>query len=264
MSELVQAGRPMSPDDFIAWLATLLLLAARLGVAVGLSPGWSAYGVPATVRVVLVLALAALAAGAGPSVSPALRIEPSARLFEALAAELCIGALLGLGLRVALAAFALAGRLLDVQVGFAMGSLFDPVAQAGTNAFGALLGMLGVVLFFASDAHLAMAHMVALSTGAFPLGAWPDWGDPLRPLAGVGALFTLGLALAAPVSLALLLTDLALGLAARNLSQLNLLVLGMPVRVAVGTLVLALSLPPAAPLVERILALGADVPGARR
>ena len=254
----------MSPDAFTAWLATLLLLAVRLGVAIGLSPAWSAYGVPATVRVVLVLALATLAAGAGPAVSPAPGLEPSARLFEALAAELCIGALLGLGPRVALAAFALAGRLLDVQVGFAIGSLFDPVAQAGANAFGALLGLLGVMMFFATDAHLAMSRMVTLSTGAFPLGAWPDWGDPLRPLAGAGALFALGLALAAPVSLALLVTDLALGLAARNLSQLNLLVLGMPVRVAVGTLVLALSLPLASPLVERILVRAADVPGERR
>ena len=121
----------MSPDAFTTWLATLLLLAVRLGVAIGLSPAWSAYGVPGTVRVVLVLALATLAAGAGPTVSPALELEAPARLFEALAAELCIGALLGLGLRVALAAFALAGRLLDVQVGFAIGSLFDPVAQAG-------------------------------------------------------------------------------------------------------------------------------------
>ena len=255
---------PMSPDAFTAWLATLLLLSVRVGAAIGLSPGWSAYGVPGTVRVVLVLALAALAAGATPAVAADLALEPSARLFEAVAAELCIGALLGLGLRVALAAFALAGRLLDVQAGFALGSLFDPVAQAGANAFGALLALLGVLLFFATDAHLAMARMVTLSTDVFPPGAWPDWGDPLPLLAGAGALFALGLALAAPASLALLLTDIALGLAARNLSQLNLLVLGMPVRVAVGTLVLALSLPMAAPLVERILARAVDVPGARR
>ena len=254
----------MSPDVFSAWLATLLLLAVRLGAAVGLSPAWSAYGVPSTVRLALVLMLAALATGAAPAVSPAPALEPSARLFEALGAELCVGALLGLGLRCAMGAFALAGRLLDVQVGFAIGSLFDPVSQAGANVFGALLGLLGVVLFFVGDAHLAMARMVTLSTAAFPVGAWPDWGDPLRLLAGAGVLFGLGLALAAPVSLALLLTDLALGLAARNLSQLNLLVLGMPVRVAIGTLVLALSLPAASPLVERILSLAADVPGARR
>jgi len=41
-------------------------------------------------------------------------------------------------------------------------------------------------------------------------------------------------------------------------------VLGMPVRVAVGTLVLALSLPAASPLVERIVMRAADVPGERR
>lgn len=248
-----------------AWLATVLLFAVRIGVAIGVAPAWSSYGVPAAVRAVLVLALAVLAGSALPAgAAPPVSLAAPAHLFEAVAAEVGVGALLGLGLRVALAAFALAGRLLDVQAGFAIGSLFDPVAQAGTNVLGALLGLLGVLLFFATDAHLAMARMVVESGRAFPPGRWPDLADPARPLFAAGALFSLGLALAAPVTLALLATDLALGAAARNLPQLNLLMLGMPVRAAVGLFVLALSVPGWAPLVGRLFALSADVLGAPR
>ena len=255
----------MSLAAFSAWLAAVLLFAVRIGVAIGLAPGWSSYGVPASLRAVLVLALAVLAGGALPAAdAPASPLEAPAALFAAVAAEVGVGALLGLGLRVALAAFALAGRLLDVQVGFAIGSLFDPVAQSGTNVLGALLGLLGVLLFFAIDAHLAMVRLVAESARAFPLGRWPALDDPARPLVAAGALFSLGLALAAPVALALLATDLALGAAARNLPQLNLLVLGMPVRAAVGGLVLTLSVAGWSPVIGRLFALSGDLLGAPR
>jgi flagellar biosynthetic protein FliR len=255
----------MSLAAFSAWLAAVLLFAVRIGVAIGLAPGWSSYGVPALLRVVLMLALSALAAGALPAdEAPAWPLELPSALVAAIGAEVVVGALLGLGLRVALAAFALAGRLLDVQVGFAIGSLFDPVAQSGANVLGALLGLLGVLLFFATDAHLAMVRLVVESGRAFPLGRWPELDDPARPLFAAGALFSLGLALAAPVALALLATDLALGAAARNLPQLNLLVLGMPVRAAVGAFVLALSVAGWSPVIGRLFALSGELLGARR
>ncbi|HEX2547976.1 MAG TPA: flagellar biosynthetic protein FliR, partial [Ramlibacter sp.] len=54
----------------------------------------------------------------------------------------------------------------------------------------------------------------------------------------VGALFLLGFALAAPVVLGLLLVDFALGIVSRNLPQMNMLVLGIPVKILVGLLAL--------------------------
>jgi flagellar biosynthetic protein FliR len=172
--------------------------------------------------------------------------------------------LLGLGVHVVLSAFALAGRLMDVQIGFGIGSVFDPVSRSSSNAMGALMSVLGVTLFFTSDAHIELARMVAMSTTLLPLGQLPDLADPLRPALAAGSLFALGLALAAPVALALVLTDLVVGVAARNLPQVNVLILSVPVKVMVGYLVLALSVVGWSPLVRRAFALVGDVVGARR
>ena len=49
--------------------------------------------------------------------------------------------------------------------------------------------------------------------------------------------------IAMPVVGALLLTDLAMGLVARMVPQMNVLVVGFPIKVGVGVLVLAVSVP---------------------
>ena len=56
-------------------------------------------------------------------------------------------------------------------------------------------------------------------------------------------LFVLGLQMAAPVMLSLLLTEVVLGLVGRSAPQMNLLMLGFPVKLAVGVTMLGISLP---------------------
>jgi flagellar biosynthesis protein FliR len=233
----------MPAEEFLPWALSVALLTVRLAVAVALSPALSAYGVPALVRLVLMVALAVLTF-AGRDAAPAAAgwvLDP-AGLVAAVAAEVFIGALLGLGVHALLAAFAIAGRLMDVQIGFAIGSVFDPVTRTGSSVLGSLVSLLGVTLFVLSDAHLHLARVVMLSLQLLPLGELPALDDPMRPLLATGSMFALGLALAAPVAAVLLLTDLAIGVVSRNMPQVNVLILATPIKVVVGYGVLALAL----------------------
>jgi flagellar biosynthetic protein FliR len=249
----------------LAWLVAVMLLSVRLGVAFGMSPPLSSYGLPSFVRIALVFALAALIAGIVPP-SPALAalVDEPSRLLEAVGAEALIGLMLGLGVHVVLAAFALAGRLLDVQVGFGIGSIFDPLTRASSNVLASLMSVLGVVLFFLTDAHLALAALLGRSVVDFPLGSLPAFDDPMRMLVAAGTMFSTGLALAAPVVLALLMTDVLVGVASRNLPQVNVLVLSIPLKVLVGYLVLSLAVTAWAPVVDTLFGKVGDVLGARR
>jgi flagellar biosynthetic protein FliR len=166
-------------------------------------------------------------------------------------AEMFIGALMGLAVQIVLAALALAGRLLDVQIGFAIGSVFDPVTGASANVLGTIAGLLGVTLFVVSDAHLQLARLIAESIDVFPLGQLPPLNDPLQPLLAAGSMFALGLAFAAPLAAALLLTDLAIGVASRNMPQINVLILAMPLKIIVGYFVLAISVRGWSPLISQ-------------
>ncbi len=232
----------MSSDALLPWSLSVGLLVVRLTVALALSPALTAYGIPVTVRVALTLVLAVLTFAYRSPVPAATdwAADPT-RLMLPILAEVFIGALLGLGVHVVLAALALAGRLMDVQIGFAIGSVFDPVTRTNSNILGAIVSLLGVTLFFVTDAHLQLAQLIAQSIDALPLGELPAFDDPMRPLLAAGSMFTLGLAFAAPVVIVLLLTDLAIGVASRNMPQLNVLVLAIPVKVIVGYLVLALA-----------------------
>lgn len=254
----------MSPDLLVPWILSVALLTVRLTVALALSPAFSAYGIPATVRIALTVALAALTfAFRGPMPAAATWIADPVLLVMPVLAEMFIGALLGLSVHVVLAALALAGRLMDVQIGFAIGSVFDPVTRTSANVLGSMTGLLGVVLFVVSDAHLQLAQLIARSIDVLPLGELPALNDPLQPLLAAGSMFTLGLALAAPLATALLLTDLAMGVMSRNMPQINVLILAMPVKIIVGYLVLALTVIGWGPLLQQGFSRMADVLEAR-
>jgi len=239
-------------NSLLPWAVSVALLTVRLTVAVSLSPAFSSYGLPATFRVLLTFVLAALAfSHRSPSPAAAAWALEPALLLKPVVVEVFIGALLGLGVHVVLGALALAGRLLDVQIGFAIGSVFDPVTGASSNVLGALTVLIGVTLFVLTGAHLQLAALLAQSIDAFPVGQLPALNDPMQLVLAAGSLFTLGLAFAAPVMVALLLTDLAIGVASRNMPQVNVLILAIPFKVIVGYLVLGLSVRGWAPLVEQ-------------
>ena len=242
----------MNLEPFLPWLLSVGMLSVRLTVALALSPALSAYGVPASVRVALTVALAGLACTyRSPAPEAAAWAANPTLLLIPVLAEIFIGMVLGLAVQIVLAALALAGRLLDVQIGFAIGSVFDPVTGASSNVLGTMAGLLGVTLFVVSDAHLQLARLISDSIDVFPLGRLPPLNDPLQPLLAAGSMFALGVAFAAPLAATLLLTDLAVGVASRNMPQINVLILAMPIKIMVGYSVLALAVRGWGPLVSQ-------------
>jgi len=112
-----------------AWAVCVFLLSLRLGALFVLSPVWGVTGAPASFRVLFILGLSAMLVSAMPAGSLA---APGglATLAIAAASELAIGAMLAFGVFAAFAAFMLAGKILDIQIGFGLGNVFDPVTRS--------------------------------------------------------------------------------------------------------------------------------------
>lgn len=223
-----------------AWLTRVLLLAGRIAALFLLTPVLHAMPVPASIRVLLAIGLATTLAlpfagvpGAGPMSVGA--------LLQAFLQEVALGATLGLGILMAFAGFTVAGRLIDVQVGFGIAQVFDPVTRTQVPVLTSVFTLFGVLLFFLVNGHHALLRGVAYSLERFPIGQpWPlaaAAGPVMKQAAG---LFTLGFALAAPIVLSLLLVEFALGVVARNLPQVNMFVLGIPVKIIAGLLALSI------------------------
>src|ERR1041384_976467 len=190
----------------IAWLLTTALVALRLGVALLVTPLLAFGGVPARFRAILVLSLAALLVSA-TGARPAGEVHDVAAFAGMAASETVLGALLAFGVLAAFAAFQLAGRLLDLQLGFGVATLIDPATRGHAPLLGTLLWMAAVALFFATDGHHALLRAFALSLQSAPPGRPLGELELVPLLAQFGLMFSFALAIAAPVVIVLLLVD---------------------------------------------------------
>lgn len=222
-----------------SWILMVLLLSVRIATTLLLTPVLYAAQMPATVRVAIIVGLACVVAL--PFAQPAgIAVADIGGLVQAVLREAAVGATLGLGILVAFAGFSLAGRLIDVQVGFGIAQVFDPLTRTRAPVLSAVFGLFAAVFFFVADGHHAVVRGIAYSVERFPVGRPFALASAAEPMAAnVAALFALGFALAAPVVLALLLVEFALGVVSRNLPQMNMLVMGIPVKIIAGLLALS-------------------------
>lgn len=167
--------------------------------------------------------------------------------------ELSLGATLATGILLAFGAFDMAGRLLDIQIGFGMGQVLDPASLARAPIITTAFKQLGLLVFFLVDGHHALVRGLAYSLERFPLGQpWPLEGAVLPILKQVAGVFSLSFLLAAPVVFAILMLEFGLGVVARNLPQINMLTLGIQVKLLVGLVTLALWFSAVGPVMNRV------------
>jgi flagellar biosynthetic protein FliR len=223
----------------MAWLMATLLLSARVAAATMLTPMFGPSQLPGPIRVLLALGLAAFLVMVLP-VAPA-GILTLSDLAVATIGELILGASLAFGFLVAYAATQLAGRVLDIQLGYGAASVLNPSTQVPAPLLGTVFGMAGVAVFLALDGHHVLIRALALSVEHYPPGTLALDLDFAEHLKFSGAMFTFGLALAAPVMLTLLLADIALAVMARSMPQLNVFILSFSVKIVLGLIGLAVS-----------------------
>ncbi len=224
------------------YVLAVLLLSLRLSAVFLFTPILYAFSIPATARVLIVVGLAVgLASGLPSERFAELASMNTGALFAAAMTEVALGATLALAILAAFAAISMAGRLIDVQIGFGMAQVFDPATHRQVSTLTAAFDKLGVVVFFLVNGHHALLRGIAYSLERFPLGrAWPVEAAAPWVVKQMAALFGLGFALTAPVVVCLLLVELALGVVARNLPQMNMFVIGAPIKVIVGLEALSL------------------------
>jgi flagellar biosynthesis protein FliR len=223
----------------IAWLITTLLMSVRVAAALFLIPVFGPAQIPAPVKVLLALVLGAYLVSTLTG-SPHV-VNSAGELALATLAEATIGLAFGFGFLVAYAATQVAGRALDVQIGFGAASILNPATQTLAPLIGSVLGMAMIASFLALDGHHALLRALATSAVVAP----PNSGGGTNFLLVVeqsGAMFTFGLALAAPVMFMLWLSDVAMAVFARSMPQLNVFVLSFAVKIILVTFGLALSI----------------------
>jgi flagellar biosynthetic protein FliR len=236
---------PALVDASPAVLATLVLVLARVAGAAFLAPVLGSEAVPLRIRAAIAffVALVILPTVAVPE---AVRTEAASggRLLFALAIETVIGVAIGLVAQFLFAGVLLAGELAGVEMGLGMGGLIDPQLQTRTTAIAEWQHVIAILVLLAVDGHHVILRAVAESFDRLPLGATSVSGEGIAlALALAGEIFVVGLKIAAPVLVLVVLANVAMGALARLIPQLNVMAVGFPVNIAAGFLALALAQP---------------------
>jgi flagellar biosynthetic protein FliR len=219
-----------------------LLVLARLAGLFGTAPVLGDARVPVRVRAGLA---AVLAAALAPAVAtPAALPTTLWGVAGAVAVESGLGAMLGFVAQLVFAGVELGGQLAGIQMGFGLDTLIDPQTQGRITVVSQWQQLLAMLVFLALDVHHLLIRAVLASFRTAPPGGLVLSGVGLGGAIGLsGELFAIGVRIAAPVLIALLLTNGALGVLARTIPQLNVFVVGFPVNVGVGLVVMGASLP---------------------
>ena len=221
------------------WMLVVFLVALRIGTLLMMSPIFTGLAGLVTVRVLLTVALSVTLV-AGGALKPATLSLSLGPVILAALAELMIGALMAFGVYAAFGAFSVAGKILDIQSGFGIGNVYDPVTRAGAPLFATLLNVTAVAVFFGLDAHHALMRGIAFSLQQVPPGTLHEVSaEPV--IRQFGLMFSLGVALVIPVMLCLLLVEVGLAVVSRVLPQMNVVIVLVPVKIAAGVALLALT-----------------------
>jgi len=171
-------------------------------------------------------------------------INNNATLIIFCASEVITGLMLGFITKFCFFSAQMAGQLMDFQVGFSMMSMFDPVSNENVTLLGTLLYRISMVMFFVVDGHHMLIRAIIDSFNSVEIGKFIlSQATSMMMVKIFIEFFTLGLKIAIPIILIIIITDLSMGLVSRTVPQLNVMILGMPIKILIGLSCFALVLP---------------------
>ncbi len=161
----------------------------------------------------------------------------------AVSRELLIGLCIGLGATLLFTGIQLAGQIVDIQMGLGMVNIIDPVTSTQISVMGQYYYLVATLVFLAVDGHHILLRAVVDSFTAINLGQAhfsPSLGTEMMHL--FSKVFFISFRVGAPVIGALFITNLALGIIARTVPQMNVFIVGLPLNMAVGLIIVAMSM----------------------
>ncbi len=161
-----------------------------------------------------------------------------------------IGFMIGIGLQILFASFQMAGEFFSVQMGFGISEVFDPLAQISLPLLGTIKNLIALFVFFVSGSHLWIIRAVVFSFEKIPYfeldfltNASSHQGIMDYIILLSSGMFIVALKIALPIMGTLLMVSITLGILSKAAPQMNILMLGFPLKILVAFLVLTLISP---------------------
>ena len=222
-------------------LQTIILIFIRVTSFIVVSPGFSIKGLPSVAKIALSMGITL----AAYSAVPVMEQEAGTVVFAVLVIkEVLLGIALGFITKLFFTAVEIAGNFVDFQVGFSMGAVYDPSMGINVSYYGKIYYWLSMCVFYLTNLHHVVIKSLVKSFESVPISS-TDLGDfgveGMMKLLGI--IFELAFNIAVPMMIVALLTEVILGLISRSVPQINVLILGMPLKIVASFVMILVLLP---------------------
>lgn len=157
--------------------------------------------------------------------------------------ELILGLMMGFISYMLFSSIYIAGQLIDMRIGFGMVSVYDPITNVQIPISADFYVIFATLFMLITDSHHLLIKAMVDSYTILPIGEGQFSGTLLKQVVELFAnVFIIGFKIAAPVTATILITDLALGIISKSMPQLNIFMLGMPVKIIVGLSIILLTI----------------------
>ena len=161
----------------------------------------------------------------------------------ALASEVFIGLIIGYASRLVFAGVQMAGHLVGFQMGFGIVNVIDPSTSSQVSVTSQFENILAMLIFLSINAHHWFLKGIVESFTLVPLLGFHFTGAVANIMIDIFKnVFIIGIKLGAPVIAALFFTTIALGLVARTVPQINVFIIGFPLQIGIGLLMMGLTM----------------------
>jgi flagellar biosynthetic protein FliR len=233
---------PLLPFPSPREVILFALVLSRVAGIFSAIPVFGGKTIPLHIKVVIVAMITLVCF---PTLNVSLAQLPSDAFTLALLAlrEVMVGLTLGFVTRIIFSAVDFSGQIIGMQMGFTISSIIDPTQGSQTQIMAVMQTLLATLLFLSLNIHHLFIRTIVDSFRIIPLGGWHINSELIAFLIrSTSDIMTLGVRLAAPVMVALLLTSITLGIMARAFPQMNVFMVSMPLNIGIGFVVLGLTL----------------------
>lgn len=218
--------------DILQFLGQVAPVALRIGGLLTFCPFIGDRAVPSRVKAGLLIMLTAL-------LFPVVKTRPvllgQVDWAQMVLGEFLVGLLIGLSLQVVFEGMQFAGQISGIQLGVSLATLFDPQSQADSPVISVFYNLITLLIFLQLDIHHWVLRGLERSFEYLPVGSVVVTqllaGELVRD---VGALFVLGIQIAAPLLIATLMIDIVMSFLSKASPQLPAMLLGIPVKNLTG------------------------------
>lgn len=231
----------MNEGVFVA-LGTALLAFARIAMVFVQAPIWGSQHFKAPIKVGMAASVTLLAFPNLPVPDPF--PEDIRGFMFAILTQLGVGLVIGWVSFLVMATAQFGGEMLDIQMGLSAAAQADPSSHGAVNLLRRLHFYIAMLLYLMVNGHHQLWEAIFRSFEVVPLTYFQMTKVQIDSMIGLaGDIYVIGLQIASPAVGALFVAQVALGLLARVAPQMNVFMLSFPMNLAVGLMILTVSLP---------------------